>query len=256
MKIVGAATLEQAHKKYRKTIIRRYDFNVQHEISLFDGARGGGGQTPTTWEASTHMKKQDLGSDITTKPFWGKKPIYNYSLPAVESVRGWRFGRRGRVSWRWWWAVASSGWCEEEAPGGRCCPPAYRRRSGVAEKDACSWFSWSHLPILWRRGGGLRTFLCSSIRISTTIFWNFMSNMAATVSTWALISVGPKMTAMLEGVMRLSSLWLQTLWTDTEPETLGTARTSLWSTDQDGDAYVTKCLISISSIPRFFSGNL
>lgn len=105
-------------------------------------------------------------------------------------------------------------------------------------------------------GGRLRTFLCCSIRISTTIFWNFMSNMAATVSTWALISVGPKMTAMLEGVMRLSSLWLQTLWTDTEPETLGTARMSLWSTDHDGNAYVTKCLISISSINRFFSGNL
>lgn len=41
-----------------------------------------------------------------------------------------------------------------------------------------------------------------------------MSNMAATVSSLALISVGPKMTAILEGVIRFSSLWLHTLWMD------------------------------------------
>lgn len=95
----------------------------------------------------------------------------------------------------------------------------------VRQKDVFSRFSWSHLPIL-KSGGGQSTFLCSSIRISTTIFWNLMSNMAATVSTWALISVGPKITAMLEGVMRLSSLWPQTLWTDTGLSSWGQRRCS------------------------------
>lgn len=98
------------------------------------------------------------------------------------------------------------------------------------------------------------TFLCSSIRISTTIFWNLMSNMAATVSTWALISVGPKITAMLEGVIRLSSLWLHTLWTDAELSSW--TQVPLEITSHNRGPYVTKCLMSISSISRFFSGNL
>lgn len=43
------------------------------------------------------------------------------------------------------------------------------------------------------------------------MFWNLISNMAATVSSFALNRVGPKITAMFEGVIRLSSLWLHTL---------------------------------------------
>lgn len=66
-----------------------------------------------------------------------------------------------------------------------------------------------------RLGSG-RTFLFSSMRISTTMFWNLMSNMAATVSSLALISVGPNTTAMLEAVIRFSSQRLHTLRKDTQ----------------------------------------
>lgn len=84
------------------------------------------------------------------------------------------------------------------------------------QKKTCEEIGFGfHLPAS-ERGAWQSTFLCSSIRISTIIFWNLMSNMAATVSTWALISVGPKITAMLEGVIRLVSLWLHTLCTHTE----------------------------------------
>lgn len=90
----------------------------------------------------------------------------------------------------------------------------------ATEKGAWGDSLWAR-PAPFAGGGRRSTFLYSSIRISTTIFWNLMSSMAATVSTWALISVGPKITAMLEGVIRLVSLWLHTLWTHTELSSLG-----------------------------------
>lgn len=70
-------------------------------------------------------------------------------------------------------------------------------------------------------GGAGRTFLFSSMRISTTMFWNLMSNIAATVSSLALISVGPNTTAMLEAVIRFSSQRLHTLQKDTERQAGG-----------------------------------
>lgn len=127
-----------------------------------------------------------------------------------------------------------------------------RTTEDLTEKDPWGVSFGTHPPAFtW--AARQRTFLCSSIRISTTIFWNLMSNMAATVSTWALNSVGPKITAMLEGVIRLSSLWLHTLWTDTE---LSSWQIPLEITTHNRSPYVTKCLMSISSISRFFSGNL
>ena len=50
-----------------------------------------------------------------------------------------------------------------------------------------------------------------SISISITMFWNLMFIMAATVSSWDLISVGPKITPRLDTVIRLYLLWVETL---------------------------------------------
>lgn len=50
------------------------------------------------------------------------------------------------------------------------------------------------------------------MRISTTMFWNLMFIMAATVSSCDRISVGPKMTPRLDTVIRLSWFCAETLW--------------------------------------------
>lgn len=56
-----------------------------------------------------------------------------------------------------------------------------------------------------------RTFPKCSIRISTTMFWNLMFIIAATVSSCARMRVGPKITPMLDGDIRFSRLCSQTL---------------------------------------------
>lgn len=65
-------------------------------------------------------------------------------------------------------------------------------------------------PLIDQRAACL-TLLQSSIRISMTMFWNLISNMAATVSSSALMRVGPNITPILDIVIRFSLLWLQTL---------------------------------------------
>lgn len=50
-----------------------------------------------------------------------------------------------------------------------------------------------------------------SISISTTMFWNLMFIMAATVSSCERISVGPKMTPRLDTVIRLNWFCVETL---------------------------------------------
>lgn len=55
------------------------------------------------------------------------------------------------------------------------------------------------------------TFWWCSMRISTTMFWNFRSMMAATVSSCGLINVGPNTTPKLATVIRLFLLWAATL---------------------------------------------
>lgn len=52
-----------------------------------------------------------------------------------------------------------------------------------------------------------------SMIISTTMFWNLMFIMAATVSSCDLISVGPKIIPRLDTVIRFWSLWEDTLCT-------------------------------------------
>lgn len=59
------------------------------------------------------------------------------------------------------------------------------------------------------------TFLWFSMIISTTIFWNLMFIMAATVSSCDLISVGPKIIPRLDTVIWFWSLWEDTLHTGT-----------------------------------------
>ena len=56
-----------------------------------------------------------------------------------------------------------------------------------------------------------RTLWWFSMMISTTMFWNLMFIMAATVSSWDLISVGPKIIPRLDTVIRFCSLWEETL---------------------------------------------
>lgn len=51
-----------------------------------------------------------------------------------------------------------------------------------------------------------------SMRISTTMFWNLMSMMAATVSSCGRSRVGPKTTPRLATVIRFCWWWLATLW--------------------------------------------
>lgn len=50
-----------------------------------------------------------------------------------------------------------------------------------------------------------------SMMISTTMFWNLMFIMAATVSSCDLISVGPKIIPKLDTVIRFWLQWLDTL---------------------------------------------
>ena len=52
-----------------------------------------------------------------------------------------------------------------------------------------------------------------SIMISTTMFWNLMFIMAATVSSCDLIRVGPNIMPRLDTVMRFCTLWVETLQT-------------------------------------------
>lgn len=55
------------------------------------------------------------------------------------------------------------------------------------------------------------TFWWFSMMISTTMFWNLMFIMAATVSSCDLISVGPKIIPKLDTVIRFWLQWLDTL---------------------------------------------
>lgn len=57
------------------------------------------------------------------------------------------------------------------------------------------------------------TFSWCSIRISTTMFWNLISMMAATVSSCGRSRVGPNTTPRLATVIRLCWWWLATLLT-------------------------------------------
>lgn len=50
----------------------------------------------------------------------------------------------------------------------------------------------------------LKIFSWFSIRISMTMFWNLMSMMAATVSSWGRSKVGPNTTPRLATVIRFS----------------------------------------------------
>lgn len=63
----------------------------------------------------------------------------------------------------------------------------------------------------FKQSATLRKF---SMSISTTMFWNFMFIMAATVSSCDRISVGPKMTPRLDTVIRLNWFCVDTLQTE------------------------------------------
>lgn len=62
------------------------------------------------------------------------------------------------------------------------------------------------------------------MRISTTMFWNLRSMMAATVSSCGLINVGPNTTPRLAMVIRFCLLWAATL--------TKTVKESFYVTDQ------------------------
>lgn len=111
-----------------------------------------GGQTPTTWEASTHIKKQDLGSDITAKPFWGKNQyiitlcqlLKVFVAEGLEDTGG-SLGDGDGLS-------LPRGDARRRHRGGAAVLRHTAEDLAWQKKDACSWFSWSLLPILWRRG--------------------------------------------------------------------------------------------------------
>lgn len=72
------------------------------------------------------------------------------------------------------------------------------------------------------------TLLKFSISISITIFWNLMFIIAATVSSWDRIRVGPKMTPRLDTVIRLNWLWVETLQGEDKPLYLSVGEPDPW----------------------------
>lgn len=71
--------------------------------------------------------------------------------------------------------------------------------------------SWYCVACRWQIPVWSFTFSWCSMRISTTMFWNFRSIMAATVSSCGLINVGPNTTPRLATVIRFCLLWAATL---------------------------------------------
>lgn len=73
---------------------------------------------------------------------------------------------------------------------------------------ACSVFTCVFFTCLYSCNS---TFWRFSMMISTTMFWNLMFIMAATVSSCDLISVGPKIIPKLDTVIRFWLQWLDIL---------------------------------------------
>lgn len=73
--------------------------------------------------------------------------------------------------------------------------------------------TWWCRSELWRQvlEGWPHTFSKCSMRISTTMFWNLIFIIAATVSSWARMRVGPNITPMLDGDIKFSLLCSHTL---------------------------------------------